>query len=240
MVNFFKKYHRALFYSAWLLINLIQAGFTELFDDEAYYWIYSRFPEWGYFDHPPMVALLIKAGYAMLHNELGVRLFIILLNTGTIFIIEQLTAKKNPLLFYAIAVSVGIAHLGGMIAVPDIPLLFFTAAFFWLYRRFLNQPNFLNSVLLGIDMALMLYSKYHGVLIIGFTLLSNLKLFRKYPIYLAGVITTLLYLPHLIWQYNNDFPSVYYHLFERNGVHYIIDYTLELLLGQIAFIWPCR
>lgn len=238
MINVFKKYHRTLFYSAWLLINIIQAGYTELFDDEAYYWIYSRFPEWGYFDHPPMVALLIKAGYAILHNELGVRLFIILLNTATIFIIEQLTAKKNPLLFYAIAVSVGIAHLGGMIAVPDIPLLFFTAAFFWLYRRFLDQPNFLNSVLLGVDMALMLYSKYHGVLIIGFTLLSNLKLFRKYPIYLAGVITTLLYLPHLIWQYNHDFPSVYYHLFERNAAHYQIDYTLEFILGQIAVTGP--
>jgi hypothetical protein len=53
MGNVFQKYHRVLFYSAWLLINLIQAGSTELFDDEAYYWIYSRYPDWGYFDHPP-------------------------------------------------------------------------------------------------------------------------------------------------------------------------------------------
>ena len=131
MGNFFNRHHRALFYGAWLLINIIQAANTELFDDEAYYWIYSRFPGWGYFDHPPMIALLIKAGYSIFDNELGVRLFIVLLNTATIFIIEQLTDKKNPLLFYAIASSVGIAHLGGMIAVPDIPLLFFSAAFFW-------------------------------------------------------------------------------------------------------------
>lgn len=238
MVNVLRKHHRTLFYSAWLLINIIQAGFTELFDDEAYYWIYSRFPEWGYFDHPPMVALLIRAGYAIMGNELGVRLFIILLNTGTIFIIEQLTAKKNPLLFYAIAVSVGIAHLGGMIAVPDIPLLFFTAAFFWLYRRFLQQMSFINAILLGLDMALMLYSKYHGVLIILFTLASNYKLFTKYHIYLAGGAALLLYMPHLIWQYNHDFPSVYYHLFERNAAHYKIDYTFEFILGQLAVTGP--
>jgi hypothetical protein len=238
MRNFFTRYHRALFYGAWLLINIIQAAYTELFDDEAYYWIYSRFPEWGYFDHPPMVAMLIKAGYAILGNELGVRLFIVLLNTATILIIEQLTDKKNPLLFYAIAASVGIAHLGGMIAVPDIPLLFFTAAFFYLYKRFLQQPNMLNSILLGVDMALMLYSKYHGILIIAFTLVSNWKLFTKYHIYIAGGIALLLYFPHLFWQYTHDFPSVYYHLFERNAAHYQIDYTVEFILGQLAVAGP--
>src|SRR5688572_17734940 len=106
MVKLLKTHHRVLFYSAWLVINIVQGGFTELFDDEAYYWIYSRFPEWGYFDHPPMVSLLIKGGYALLGNELGVRLFIILLNTATIFIVEQLTEKKNPFLFYAVAISI--------------------------------------------------------------------------------------------------------------------------------------
>lgn len=238
MRNVFKKYHRVLFYSAWLLINLIQAGYTELFDDEAYYWIYSRFPEWGYFDHPPMVALLIGAGYSIFANELGVRLFIVLLNTATIFIIEELTAKKNPLLFYAIAVSVGIAHLGGMIAVPDIPLLFFTAAFFWIYQRFVQQMNWRHTVLLGICMALMLYSKYHAVLIILFTLGSNWKLFKKYQLYLAGSVALLLFIPHLVWQYNNDWPSVYYHLFERNAAHYKVDYTFEFIAGQLAIAGP--
>lgn len=238
MVNVLKKHHRLIFYSAWLLINLVQGGFTELFDDEAYYWIYSRFPEWGYFDHPPMVALLIKAGYGLLGNELGVRLFIILLNTATIFIIEELTDKKNPFLFYSIALSIGVAHLGGMIAVPDIPLLFFTAVFFWLYKRILQQTNIANAVLMGIAMACMLYSKYHGLLIIAFTFVSNWKLFTRYHIYIAGVVTTILYLPHLVWQYENDFPSVYYHLFERNAAHYEIDYTLEFILGQLAITGP--
>ncbi len=53
----------------------MQSGLTELQDDEAYYWVYSHFLDWGYFDHPPMTALLIKMGYAIFHNELGVRLF---------------------------------------------------------------------------------------------------------------------------------------------------------------------
>src|SRR6185436_8944811 len=178
-MNFIKKNHILLFFAAWLLINLIQAGATELFDDEAYYWIYSQYPAWGYFDHPPMIAWLIKAGYAIFPNELGVRFFIVLLNTATLILIRELITKKNDLLFYAIAASIAVAQIGGIIAVPDIPLLFFVALFFWLYRRFAEKTTLFNSFLLGISIALMLYSKYHGILIVFFTLLSNPKLFTR-------------------------------------------------------------
>ena len=50
-----------LFYLVWLALGLIQAGTTELLDDEAYYWVFSQHLDWGYFDHPPMTALLIRA-----------------------------------------------------------------------------------------------------------------------------------------------------------------------------------
>jgi hypothetical protein len=45
-----------LFLGIWLLINLIQAYFTGIAHDEAYYWMYSNNLAWGYFDHPPMVS----------------------------------------------------------------------------------------------------------------------------------------------------------------------------------------
>ncbi|WP_315819032.1 hypothetical protein [Paraflavitalea speifideaquila] len=85
-------------------MNLIQAGYTELFDDEAYYWVYAQFPDWGYFDHPPLIALLIKAGYSIFPNELGVRFFIVLLNTATIFITRQLLPKKMTTFFMLLPV----------------------------------------------------------------------------------------------------------------------------------------
>jgi len=168
---FIQKNHRAIFYGGWLLINLLQAGMTELFDDEAYYWVYSHYLDWGYFDHPPMIALLIKAGYFLVRNELGVRLLTVILSTGTLLVIERLLPKKNDLLFYAIACSMAVLQIGGIMAVPDIPLLFFSALFFLQYRRFLHRMNSANATLLGLLMALMLYSKYHAVLVICFTFL---------------------------------------------------------------------
>ncbi|HEX7093768.1 MAG TPA: hypothetical protein VF205_08860, partial [Nitrospiraceae bacterium] len=58
---------------AWSAINVWQAVQLELFHDEAYYWMFSRFPDLGYFDHPPMVAWWIILG-AWAGGELGVRL----------------------------------------------------------------------------------------------------------------------------------------------------------------------
>lgn len=37
----------------YFVINILQAAFLELHFDEAYYWLYSRNLDWGYFDHPP-------------------------------------------------------------------------------------------------------------------------------------------------------------------------------------------
>src|SRR5688572_29570121 len=110
---FFQKHHRFLFYGAWLILALAQSVSTELLADEAYYWVYSRFPAWGYFDHPPMIAVLIKGGYTIFHNELGVRLICALLSTLTILIIEFLTERKNPFLFYTIVLSIGVLQIAG-------------------------------------------------------------------------------------------------------------------------------
>ena len=58
---------------AWGLLNLLQANFMDITEDEAYYWMYSRILDWGYFDHPPMIALMIFLGRQLFEGELGVR-----------------------------------------------------------------------------------------------------------------------------------------------------------------------
>ena len=238
MKLFFQKHHRFIFYSSWIILGLIQSRFTELLDDEAYYWVYSKFLDWGYFDHPPMTGLLIKMGYAIFPNELGVRLFPLLLNVLSLMIIEKLISNKHPLLFYAIALSVAVLQLSGFAAVPDIPLIFFTALFFWSYKKFMGGYSLLSALLLGISIAMLLYSKYHAVLIVLFTLLSNLKLFAKYQAWLAVVIALLLFAPHLWWQYQHDWVSFRYHLFESNVNAYKFSFTSEYILGQLLLPGP--
>lgn len=226
------------FFIFWFIIGLIQAAGTGLLDDEAYYWVYAQFLDWGYYDHPPMTAVFIKAGTLLFPGELGVRFFIVLTNTATLWIIHKLLREKNDTIFYWIAAGMAVLQIGGVLAVPDLPMVFFIACFFYVYKLFLEKADTRNTILLGFVMACMLYSKYHGVLVVFFTLLSNPALFKKVEAWLAVVIASLLFVPHIIWQYQHNFPSVQYHLFERNATAYKLGFTLEYLGGQLALMGP--
>ena len=232
------RHHRLYFYGFWLLLGLMQAALTELQDDEAYYWLYGKFLDWGYFDHPPMIGLLVKSGYAFFQNELGVRFFPLLLNVLSLLIIEKLIDKKDPFLFYTIALSIAVLQLSGFVAVPDIPLIFFTALFFLFFKRFIGSPNIQNVVLLGLSMALLFYSKYHAVLIVLFAIASRPRLFLQPRFYLSGIIALLLFLPHLWWQYQHDWVSFRYHLFESNVNAYKFSFTTEYIIGQLLLPGP--
>jgi hypothetical protein len=228
----------AFFYGTWTIITLIQAWGTELFDDEAYYWVYAKFLDWGYFDHPPMVALLIKMGSFLLPGEIGVRLFIIIVGILTIRLTELLVAPNNLRLFYALVLQMGLLQIGGILAVPDIPLLFFTVLFFIAFQHFAHKQGWKETLALSIVIALLLYSKYHGILIILFTLLSHINLLKKIQTWTIIVLSLLFFYPHISWQLNHDLPSVTYHLFERLSPPYRISFTLDYLLGQLLIAGP--
>jgi hypothetical protein len=230
-----KKNHYILI-GAWLLINLLQAAFTGLHSDESYYWMYSQNLDWGYFDHPPMAALLIYAGHALVPGELGVRLLIVLISAVTfMLILNELNEQEDFSFLTVFMLSFPLihTHIAGFLAIPDVPLLFFTMLFLILYRKFLHSPGVRLAVLMSLVLAAMIYSKYHAFLVIGFTLLSNLKLLRNKFFWLTAVVTLLLLLPHVWWQVVNDFPTFKYHLIERAKplrLKHITDYLLNQLL----------
>ncbi|HLP49304.1 MAG TPA: glycosyltransferase family 39 protein [Chitinophagales bacterium] len=222
-----------IFLAGLVLVNMVQCCFTELLHDEAYYWLWSKDLAWGYFDHPPMVALFIRLGDVMMHNELGVRLLFILANAATVYLLYHIIKPAHLQLFYGLLLSITPLLALGFFAVPDIPLLFFAACFFVVYKKYLDEDTALTAILLGMCMASMLYSKYHGVLTIFFVLLSNPQLLRRKTFYLASVTGAILFAPHLWWQWQNDFPTFRFHLFERSREVYSWMRTSEYLGGQL-------
>ena len=159
-----------------IAVNVFQSIYTELTHDEAYYWVYAQHMDWGYFDHPPMIAVLIKLGSLILPGELGVRVLIVLMNLGTTLILYELIGRQNFRILLAVLTGVTVFHIYGFIAVPDSPLLFFTALFFLTYKRFIDKENLMNSLLLSLVIAALLFSKYHGILIVLATVISNFKI----------------------------------------------------------------
>lgn len=134
----------------WFIANIITTSFLELSNDEAYYWMYSQNLDWGYFDHPPMIALWNWIGYSILPNEIGVRLPSILLTTATIYFIYLTVKPQSIRVFSLLIFSLIGLNLTGFLSLPDNPLLFFTAAFFYQYRRYIENDSVKNSLILGI------------------------------------------------------------------------------------------
>lgn len=225
-----------------MLADLLQAIFTPVFSDEAYYSLYGQFLDWGYYDHPPMVALLTAFSGALFKGNLAIRFATVLIHGGTVWLIWNTVApksltNKDVWIFFAVTASLVMFSVYGFVTTPDAPLLFFSALFFFLYRHYLNTPSWPTALALGLTMVAMFYSKYMAVLVVGFVLLSNLKLLKDYKLWVAVLLAAVLFVPHVIWQVRNGFPGLQYHLLDRNeGFH--LQFLLEYLPNQLLVFNP--
>jgi hypothetical protein len=224
----------------WTVLNAIQASTLELQGDEAYYWLYSRYLDWGYFDHPPMVALFIRIGDSIMHNEFGLRMLTVFASSVSIYLLWLILKRYavDAIAFVLVISGIFIFHIYGFTTTPDAPLFFFTILFYFFYQQYLEKDKLWLALVLAIVIAGLLYSKYNGVLVIGFTLLANLKLLKRWSFWLIVVLAVALYVPHIIWQAQHGYPSVNYHLFERSADHYSFLNTFSYIPGQLLMAGP--
>jgi hypothetical protein len=223
------------------ILNIVQGSTTELLPDEAYYWVYSQYMSWGFFDHPPFVAVWVTISDFLFTDELGVRFFSSISFSLLIYLvwitIDHPLKRKFTWLFIVLVFSTALLNVYGFITTPDTPLLFFFALFLWSYKEYLTKRNTVSYLLLSLAITGMMYSKYQGILIVLFIFLSNWKLAKDYKIWLVCLGALVLYIPHIHWQYINDFPSVRYHLYERASVAtYKFEYTLMHFVNAIAIL----
>jgi len=228
------------FLICWTILNLVQAYTLEIHADEAYYWLYSRFLDWGYFDHPPMVAVFIRIGDSIVHSELGVRLMTVLASTLSLYILWLIIKKYavEAKWFILVVSGIFIFHIYGFTTTPDAPLFLFTVLFYFIYQKYITEDHIKWALLLAVIIACLLYSKYHGILLIGFTVLSNIGLFKRKTFWGIVIVSVILYIPHILWQANHGYPSVNYHLFEQSSDHYQFSQTYTYFPGQLLMAGP--
>ena len=199
------------------LINAIFNGIFQLHYDEAYYYIWGQDLSLSYYDHPPMVAYMIRLATLIWHSEFFVRLPALVTTSITVLVLYKLALRmfdqKTADITVIIALSCTLMQGMFFIVTPDSPLLMFWAlTLYSLYRGFFEE-RVCFIYLAGVFAGCSLLSKYTGIIIFPGVLLflvSN-KGFRSYlarkDIYLAFLIALVIFSPVVIWNYNHQWVS---------------------------------
>jgi 4-amino-4-deoxy-L-arabinose transferase-like glycosyltransferase len=218
-----------------------------LFNDEAYYWEWSRRLALSYYDHPPLVAYLLRVSTALFGDtQGGVHLPALILSALTSVVLFRLVLDlfpgNRPLAWWSVLAvqSMPLFALGAVFTTPDAP-----CALVWLLTlRFVwsaHGGRARHWYLAGLCGALGILSKYVFVLslvgVLAFLLSSPSSrtwLRRREP-YLGVAIMALGAVPILIWNARHDWASFSFHLIERHhGRFHPLANVGRLLTAQLA------
>ncbi|MEE8589592.1 MAG: glycosyltransferase family 39 protein [Sulfurimonadaceae bacterium] len=204
-----------LFLLVYTFFNAIANQFIKLYADETYYWVWSQKLSLSYFDHPPMVAYMIKMTTLFSDEPFFVRLPAVLLVSATAYILYKLARKmfdeRTAIYTFYIFLSSVFVLVASTVIAPDIPLMFFWALTLYSGYMYVEEDNKKYALLTGLSAGAMLLSKYTGVLplftLVVFVLIYRRDLLKDIYFYLALLIAALVFIPVLYWNYQHDFIS---------------------------------
>ena len=189
------------------------------FRDEFYYIACGERLDWGYVDHPPLVAVVTAATRFLLGDSLvAIRLPAALAGAATVLVAgllaHELGARRFGQGLAALAVLVAtiylpLHHILSMNAWE--PLLWSCVALFVL--RGLDRGRAREWVYAGVLAGIALQNK-HSMLFFGFALAVGLvlsparrALLTRGP-WLMGLIAAAIFLPNIIWEVRHGWPTL--------------------------------
>ncbi len=240
-----------ILFKIWLLalvIKLLLTAFIPLYDDEVYYWVWTRHLQLSYLDHPPFVAWLFLLGTPLEPLFHAVRWPAVLLGHATFLIwlkiLRPIMSERQLFWWLCLSLTSPFFGMGSLIATPDIPMMFFWSLSLLAMLKAMEtgDPRWYGA--LGCFLGLGFCSKYVIVLFVPAALIwlvfsRRLKAvhWRWLPLTLAAGF--LFSLPVLYWNYQNDFVSFRYQLTHGlAGGSWNPDWTLEYFFSQIGIIFP--
>lgn len=210
-----------------VLIHLAVGKGYGYFRDEFYYLACSEHLAWGYVDQPPLSILILWVGRNLLGDSvIAIRLLAALAGAATVYLAGWMAGRLGGGRFaQAVAMTAAIIApmflgLGGFFSMNAFDLLFWAAAAAILIR-ILDQAGEGSGaavdarlwLLLGIVLGLGLMNKI-SILWLGFGLAVGLvltparRLLLTRGPWLAGAVSFIIFLPHVVWQIANGWPTL--------------------------------
>ena len=229
-----------------LLLRLWLAVTFPITGDEALFYWWGVYPDWGYYDHPPMVGWLIAAMRATLGDGLlSIRLPVVLLPLGVGAAVwwglhgtDRVRAAWAILFFW-------LAPLNwlNMLITTDTPLIFWSALSVAALMRAERRAQVDRAAcglyaLSGLFLGLAFLSKYFSV-VLGLTYLAYFALYRRER--LAGfALLVLCALPgpaiNIAYNVSHGWPNIMFNVYNRNQAE-VFEWRKPLLyVGMMAYL----
>ncbi len=232
------------------MVRLWAAASAGLAPDEAYYWLWSRNPAFGYFDHPPMVAWWIWLSTRLLGDtEIAIRLPAILsalvTSLAVFWTARQLFSLSSiglrAVLWFNAMILVGV---GAMFQTPDAPSTMFWALALCALSVIWRTERSWCWLLVGLFAGLGCVSKYTNLflgpgILVWLLVEPRARRWLYSPWFWAGGLVALaVFAPVILWNAQNDWIS-FSKQFGRMGAHEItLRYQLEFFLSQVGLLNP--
>jgi dolichol-phosphate mannosyltransferase len=227
------------------VLRLVYAGSVELMPEEAYYWNYSRHLDFGYLDHPPMVAWLIRLGTAVFgQTEFGVRAGALCCGAVTSVFVYKLArnlfGEASAVAALLLAQALPYFFLSGLLTTPDAPLVAAWAASLYFLERALIGNQARAWWLAGIFLGLGMISKYSIAILAPVTMVfmvwdpPSRHWWRRVHPYVAALLAFVIFSPVLIWNAQHEWASFAFQTSRRLAE--APQFALHKLIGSIIVL----
>ena len=211
---------------ALLVLKLALAARLPLFVDEAFYWQEGRHLAWAYSDLPGLAAWLARIGDALGDGTLALRLPFLAIAAAIPWLVARMAARefdaKTGWQAGSLVLLLPLAGTLGLLALPDVPLLFATVLCLDAGLRLLRRVDVFAMVELALGLALGGLSHYRFVAVIAVGCLALLALregrlaLRDPRVWAAVAVGALAWLPLLLWNLHNADAGLRFQLVDRH------------------------
>ena len=231
-----------------LALHLATNGQYDFHRDSLYDMDSARHPAWGYVDYPPVTPTIARFSLWLFGPSVwGLRLWPTLAGSLMVILSALIARELGGGRFAQVLAAVGAAASPVLLGAN---WLFQTVTFdqliwvvcFWLATRLIRTGDRRLWIALGIALGVGFETKYTIMAlaagIAAGTVLTGERRHLRTPWPWLGVAAALLiFLPNLIWQAANDWPSVQY-TFNHKSAQSVDFSPLTFLAEQLALIGP--